>query len=159
MRSENREKTIQGISDLYGKGYAQAYESAVNIWGDERTRDMQGAGRFMELGNAVTAANTTDISTLMATGATDRGVQQAMKDFDYKQFIEDRDWDFRNLGGLIAALEGTKGSYSTTTSTKSEESGGGIAQAIGLAATLVGAFYNPVGTAAKVATSGGGKGG
>lgn len=143
MRSENREKTIQGVSDLYGKGYAAAYESGVNIWGDERTRDMAGAGRFMEIGNAITNANRSDISSLMATGATDRGIQQAMKDFDYKQFIESRDWDFRALGGLIGALEGTKGSYSTTQTTESKESGGELAQAMGLAAVLVGAFFPP----------------
>ena len=60
---------------------------------------------------------------------------------DYQQFIENRDWDFRNLGGLIAALEGTRGSYSTTQTTTSKESGGEFAQALGIAATLVGAFY------------------
>ena len=77
----------------------------------------------------------------MTTGATDRGLQQAMRDFDYQQFIENRDWDFRNLGGLIAALEGTKGSYETTQSTTEKSSGGELAQAIGIAATLIGTFY------------------
>lgn len=156
MQSESREKTLQSVSDLYGKGYAAAYESGVNIWGDERARDMQGAGRFMEIGNAVTNANSTDISTLMATGATDRGVQQSMRDFDYQQFIESRDWDFRNLGGVIAALEGTKGSYETTQTTTSEKSGGEFAQMIGLAATILGTFYGgPAGGAGanKVAES------
>jgi hypothetical protein len=154
MRSENREKTIQGVSDLYGRGYAQAYESAVGIWGDERARDMQAAGRFQDLGTSISNANRTDISTLMATGATDRSIQQAMRDFDYQQFIEDRDWDFRNLGGLIAALEGTKGSYATTSETTTKESGGEFAQALGIAATLVGAFYNPVGTVAAATATG-----
>lgn len=148
MRSENREKTLQGVKDLYGEGYAKAYESAVNIWGDERARDMQGAGRFMQIGDAITNARKTDIHTLMTTGATDRGIQQAMRDFDYSQFIENRDWDFRNLGGLIAALEGTRGSYSTKHTSTEETSGGEVAQALGIAATLVGAFFNPAGAAA-----------
>ena len=140
-RSENRERTIQGVGDLYKTGLADAYTHGVSIWGDERARDMQASGRFMELGTAVTNANTTDISNLMTTGATDRTIQQAMKDFDYKQFIENRDWDFRNLGGLVAALEGTKGSYGTSSTTTSTSSGGEVGQALGLAATLVGAFY------------------
>lgn len=152
MQSENREKTLQGVSDLYGQGYARAYESAVGIWGDERARDLQGAGRLIEVGDAVGNANRQDISTLMTTGATDRGIQQAMADFDYQQFIENRDWDFRNLGGLIAALEGTKGSYGTTTTTETKESGGELGQALGVAAMLTGIFYNPVGTAVDVAT-------
>lgn len=154
MRSETTEKTLQGIKDLYGEGYAKAYESAVNVWGAERARDLQASGRIMELGNAVQRANQTDISTLMATGATDRGIQQAMQDFDYQQFVENRDWDFRSLGAIIAALEGTKGSYSTEQKTTTKESGGGVAQAIGLAATLIGAFYNPAG--AVVGQGGGG---
>ena len=141
MQSENYEKTIQGVKDLYGEGYAKAYESGVNIWGQERTRDLMAAGRIQDIGTAFQNAAQTDISTLMATGATDRGIQQAMLDFDYQQFIEERDWGFRSLGALISALEGTKGSYTTSQTTESEQSGGGVAQAIGVAATLIGAFY------------------
>lgn len=151
MRSENREKTIQGVSDLYGEGYAKAYDSAVGIWGDERTRDLMAAGRIQDLGTSVSNANRTDISTLMTTGATDRTVQQAMRDFDYQQFTEERDWDFRALGGLLSALQGTKGSYSTTQTSETKQEGGEFAQAIGLVATLMGAFYNPAGAAAGAA--------
>ena len=141
MRSESREKTLQSVKDLYGEGYARAYESGVNIWGDERARDMQASGRFQDLGTSVAAANATDISTLMTTGATDRGIQQSMADFDYQQFIEERDWDFRSLGALIASLEGTKGSYQTSQTSTEKTSGGELGQALGLAATLIGTFY------------------
>jgi hypothetical protein len=148
MRSGNQESTLESISDLYKTGLADAYNSAVGIWGDERARDMQGAGRFIEVGDAIGNANRQDISTLMATGATDRSIRQAMADFDFQQFIEERDWDFRNLGGLIAALEGTKGSYGTTTTTKEKTSGGGIAQALGVASALLGVFFPPAAPAA-----------
>jgi hypothetical protein len=141
MRSEAQQSTLQGISDLYGKGYAQAYESAVGIWGDERTRDMQASGRLVDIGTAMQNAAQTDISTLMTTGATDRDIQQRMLDFDYGQWVEARDWDFRALGAIIASLEGTKGSYTTTQTTKSKESGGELGQALGIAATLVGAYF------------------
>ncbi len=155
MQAEAQERTTQELSDLYGEGYARAYDSAVNIWGSERARDLQTAGRLQDLGTALTQANVTDISTLMTTGATDRSIQQALRDFDYQQFIEERDWDFRNLGGLIAALEGTKGSYETKQTTKSKQSGGELAQAIGVAATLVGAFFGgPAGAAAGSAVGG-----
>lgn len=158
LESEAREKTLQSVSDLYGEGYARAYSSAVSIWGDERARDMQASGRLVDIGTAFQNAAQQDISTLMATGATDRGIQQASLDFDYQQFIENRDWDFRSLGAVIAALEGTKGSTPTTQTTESKESGGEIAQAMGLAATLIGAFYNPVGTGIEVAQGGYGSG-
>lgn len=150
MRSQNTENTLQSVKDLYGEGYAKAYDSAVNIWGDERARDLLAAGRIQDIGTAFQNAAQTDISTLMATGATDRGIQQAILDFDYQQFIEERDWGFRGLGALISALEGTKGSYTTTQTTESEKSGGGLAQAIGIGAALVGAFFTGGATLAAI---------
>lgn len=140
-RSEAFEKGTQAISDLYGTGYAAAYESAVDLWGEERARDMLASGKMMTLGDAVGQANRSDIETLMNTGAIDRTIQQAMLDFDYQQFIEERDWDFRSLGALIAGLEGVKGSTTTTQTSEQTQSGGEFAQALGIAATLIGTFY------------------
>ena len=91
----------------------------------------------------------------MTTGATDRSIRQAMADFDYQQFTEGRDWDLRNLGGLLAALQGTQGSYSTTQTQTTEQKGSALGQALGIATTLIGAFYNPVGTAAGMAAGAG----
>jgi hypothetical protein len=156
MRQGAQEKTLQGIKDLYGEGYARAYDSAVGIWGDEKAREYQASGRIQELGTALQTSAQQDISTLMATGATDRSIQQAILDFDYTQFIENRDWGFRQLGGLISALEGTKGSYTTTQTSTTESKGGGFAQALGLGAALLGAFYNPAGLAAGMAGGTGG---
>jgi hypothetical protein len=144
-QSQNREKTIQGISDLYGQGYAAAYQSAVGIWGDERARDMQAADRFAQYGDAAVNMNEIDISTLMTTGAMDRGIQQAAMDFDYQQFIEERDWDFRALSGMLAALQGTKGSYSTTQTTKEETSTDDTMEWVGAIAQVVAAIYSDEG--------------
>jgi len=141
-KSEVTEKTIQGISDMYGQGYARAYESAVSIWGDERTRDMQAAGRFQELGQARVNAAETDISTLMTTGATDRSIQQSLMDFDYQQFTEERDWDFRGLSALLASIQGTKGSYSTTQTTTEATKTDNTAEIVGAIAQIVAAIYS-----------------
>jgi hypothetical protein len=141
-KSQVTEKTIQGISDMYGAGYAAAYESAVGIWGDERTRDMQAAGRFVELGQARITAADTDISTLMTTGATDRSIKQSLMDFDYQQFTEERDWDFRALSGLLAAIQGTKGSYSTEQTTTETTKKDNTAEIVGAIAQIVAAIYS-----------------
>jgi len=161
-QSEARKNTLQGVEDLYGKGYAAAYEFGAQMFGDERARDLMAAGRFQQLGTAAQSSAVTDISTLMTTGATDRNIQQALADFDYMQFIEGRDWDWKQLMGVVSALEGTQGSYSTTqTSTTTEqESGGGAAAAIGAIAQVVGAMYTggaslALGGAAGAATGGG----
>ena len=151
MRSEQLERTTQGISDLYARGMSDAYDRAVSIWGQERARDMMAGGQIMNLGQAVQQATSTDINTLMNTGMVDRSIQQAMADFDYQQFVEDRDWDMRNLGGLLSALQGTQGSYTTSTTQETRESGNALGQALGLAATIFGAVYNPAGAAAGMA--------
>lgn len=141
MRSENREKTLQGISDLYGEGYARAYEWSAQQFGQDRAREMEAAGRFMQVGGAKVDAAQTDISTLMTTGATDRSVQQALMDFDWQQFVEERDWGFRQLMGVVSALEGTKGSYTTTQTTKEEVKKDNTAEVVGAIAQIVAAAY------------------
>ena len=139
-RSESREKTLQGIEDLYGKGYKDAWDFGTRMWGEERTRDLEAAGRFQMLGGAVQDAAQTDISTLMTTGATDRGIQQALMDFDYQQWTEERDWGFRQLAGIIAALEGTKGSYQTTQRTTTKVKKDATGDIIGAVGQVAGAL-------------------
>lgn len=140
--SEEREKTLQSISDLYGKGYADAYNSAVGIWGDERARDLEAAGRFQSLGGMAMAANETDISTLMTTGAVDRNIQQLMADFDYSEFVDEQNWDFRQMSGLIAALQGTMGSYGTQTTTEEVTETNQIVEVLGMIATVTAAYFS-----------------
>lgn len=140
-QSENRRATLEGIGDLYGEGYARAYESGMALFGEERARDMEAAGRFQQLGMAAQDAAVTDISTLMTTGATDRSVQQAMLDFDWQQYVEERDWGFRQLMGVVAALEGTKGSYTTVQTSKTEVKKDNTAEVVGAIAQIVAAAY------------------
>ncbi len=148
---DSYEAENEAVSDLYAQGLAAAYDRAVEIWGADRARDMQAAGRFMELGTAAQNAANTDIATLMTTGATDRHIRQMLADFDYQQFIENRDWDFRGLGAITGAIEAIRLAMPSEQTSETTTSGGELAQAIGLTATLIGAFYNPVGTGLRLA--------
>lgn len=150
-RSDVQEKTLQGLSDLYGEGYARAYEWGADMFGEERARDMEAADRFRQLGGTAVDMAQTDISTLMTTGAIDRSIQQHVLDFDWQQFVEERDWDWKQLMGVVSALEGTKGSYSTSQTQTTEQSGGGAAAAIGAIAQVVAAIYTGGASAAVTA--------
>ncbi len=141
MEAEAARGIREGVGDIYAEGMQRAYESAANLFGRERAMEMQASGRIQSLGDAYRSAATQDISNLMITGATDRNIQQAMMDFDYSQFVEGRDWNIRNLGALISGLQGVQGSTTTTQTSETEEKGGELAQALGLGATLLGAFY------------------
>lgn len=154
LRGENYEKTNQAISDLYSGGYGDAWNNAVSIWGADRAAAMAAGGQLVGVGQAVQNAQTMDVSTLMATGATDRNIKQALRDFDYQQFIENRDWDLRNLQGLLTALQGVQGSVSTTQTTEQDSDPFGVM--LGIAATVMGGMMNPAGAAASVASGVGG---
>jgi hypothetical protein len=140
-QADIQEKTMQELGDMYGEGYARAYEWGAQMFGQERARDMEAAGRFAQLGGLKIDAAQTDISTLMTTGATDRSIQQAMRDFDWQQFVEERDWGFRQLMGVVSALEGSKGSYSTTQTTKEVVKKDNTAEVVGAIAQIVSAAY------------------
>lgn len=156
LETQAAQDTEQSIGDLYKTGLSDAFDRATSLWGADRAREMQAAGQFMNLGQAVNTANKSDIFSLMTTGATDRSIQQAMKDFDYTQFREERDWDMRNLTGLLSAIQGTQGSYSTTQTQTKETKGSPMGQVLGIAATLAGAFFPPAGMAMSAAGAVGG---
>jgi hypothetical protein len=140
-RSQAQEKTLQSLSDLYGQGYAAAYQSAVDIWGGERARDLEAAGRFRMMGEGAHQMGVQDVSTLMTTGAMSRDVQQAILDFDYQQWTEQRDWDLRGLSALLASIQGTKGSYNTTTTSTTKVSEDNTAEYVGAAVQLIGMAF------------------
>jgi hypothetical protein len=155
MRSENYEKHNQAVSDLYARGMGDAWDRAVSLWGADRASSMAAGGQLIGLGEATQRADALDVNTLMATGATDRTLRQAMNDFDYQQFIENRDWDIRNLGGMLTALQGIHGSYTTTQTNTEEQKGDPLGTALGMAATIFGAIYGgPAGAAAGAALAG-----
>jgi hypothetical protein len=92
----------------------------------------------------------------MRTGAVDRSIQQAMKDFDYQQFMEERNWDVTNLSGLLAAIQGTHGSYTTTQTTKEQQSGNTFSQVMGLVSMAAGFMMGNPGAVAGGASMAGG---
>jgi hypothetical protein len=138
MEEEAKKTLTEGLGDLYGRGYAQAFESGADRWAADRDAAM-GAGRdYVQLALREQGLINQDIQNLMATGGVQRGVEQAMSDFDYQQFVEGRDWDLRNIDTMLTALNGISNSYTVTN--ESKQSGGELGQILGLAATAYGAY-------------------
>ncbi len=141
---EQAELTQQGISDLYGQGYAQAFDRGSALWQQDQQNKMQQSRQFMELAGMGSDLVNADMERLMETGELDRYVDQSMKDFDYQQFIEERDWSGRQAAYLTDVLRGLKGSYTETQKgkTESKESGNVAGQILGAAATIAGAYFS-----------------
>ena len=110
------ERRYNALSDLYGTAYKNAFDSATNLATKDYSR-MGDAGKALTTEAAAgSALNGQDINRLSSTGAVEQATGQAGKDFDYKQYLDKRDWSKRGLDAYGTALRGNPGSTTTTTS-------------------------------------------
>lgn len=119
LESEARRSGTQAISDLYQKGYAQAFTNAQDQINTDRQRAAAASEQFRALGAQGQTQLMQRLQSLMSTGGMNRAVNQANADFDYQQFIENRDWDVTNLGPLLASLNVPAGGSTTSSAEKS----------------------------------------
>lgn len=116
--AESRRGGMEAVSDLYGRGYQQAFESAREQFNVDRDAFARGAEQFRATGAQAQQQLHSDIGTLLTTGGLSRQLEQAGLDFDYQQFIEARDWDITNLGPLLETLSTVPYSKTTTQTAK-----------------------------------------
>ena len=157
LETETGRATTQELGDLYGEGYARAYESAATRFDKDRVAAYGAAESFRAIGSQAQTQLTQQAQSLLVTGGLKRSLEQANLDFDYFQFIEARDWDITNLQPLLAALSTVPHGETMTTKT----SGGEFQAVLGAAATVAGAYFTggmslAVQGAAKAAGGGGG---
>lgn len=127
----------QAIADTTGKTYSDAFLQGQQAFFQDQNRKIASAQALEQVGGQIDQLNRGQVQDLMATGGTDRLLQQANLDFDYGQFIENRDWDVTNLQPLLASLQ-----VPHTTTTESKQSGGAFGQILGAAATVAGAYFS-----------------
>lgn len=104
---------LQGVSDITGAGRAAAFDKATDLYGQEQDRYMKQAGAYQDLAATGINARASDIKNLMATGMTERTRDQAERDFEYLQHLEERDWDIQNLDTLVKTLASVPHEYET----------------------------------------------
>lgn len=133
-----KQKHLETVGDITTSGYKDAFDKASQLWQADNTRKLQVSDALRQVGGDVSRLNSQQISDLVATGQTDRLLKQAEMDFDYGQFIENRDWDVTNLQPLISTLASVP--HSSTQTTK--QSGGALGTILGAAATVAGAYFS-----------------
>lgn len=137
LESEASGKSIEAISDLYARGYQQAYESAANRFDQDRVSARAASDQFLETGAQGQQMLSNEMNNLLVTGGLERSLKQANLDFDFQQFMEARDWDITNLQPLLATLSTVPHGETVTTKTK----GGEFGAILGAAATVAGAYF------------------
>lgn len=134
LEAETQRGGTEAIGDLYGRGYAQAFESGRDQINRDRSAAARASDQFRSLGAQGQQQLTTDIQNLLTTGGLERNLRQAGLDFDYQQFVEARDWDITNLQPLLATLSTVPYSETNTQTTKSKKSALSVIAGIGMTA-------------------------
>lgn len=121
--------------DSLAKISYDAYQAASNNFFQDADRHSRAAAAWRESAGDTANMSRQQIQDLMATGGLERTLNQANLDFDYQQFVEERDWDITNLQPLLAAIGVNNGAPGKPDNSDS------IASALGAAATVAGAYF------------------
>lgn len=140
QESEAQENYLQSVSDLYAKGYAEAWDKGTALWEGDRDAKIQGdlarAQQLQSMAALAQQVSEADIENLLRTGAIDQDIAQKLLDFKYGQFIEERDWEVQNLQPWLDTLSSIRiPSSSTETS-----SGGGTNPLLGGVGAVLGSI-------------------
>lgn len=102
QRSRLDQNRMTALGDAEAAGQAGAFDRSLAAYGQNQE---QQRGAFQTAQGA-----------LANSGLAQRGVNQAGLDFNYGQFLEQRDWDVNNMGPLLNAISTARGGSSTTSS-------------------------------------------
>lgn len=146
LESDLNKNYLETTGDVAAAGYASAFDRAQDQFNQEQQRKIGEAAAFGSLGSGAAGVAGSQIGALSQTGRAGREVEQMGKDFDYMQFIEQRDWDVNNLEPLLRSIQGAKHGQTTTNTEKT--SGGGLGSLVGMAAMVGGGILGgPAGAA------------
>ena len=111
--------TAQQLADLQTQGLDRAYQSAVGQYNTGISNTLAASGQLAGLGRDQFGQETDLIKNLGTSGDIQRQRDQALKDVDYANFIEKRDYDAKQLALQKALSSGLEYDTSTTSSSDS----------------------------------------
>lgn len=140
------------------EGYGKLFGAALDAWRSDNERLARVADAWRQTGGDISRMNREQIQDLMVTGGVGRLVEQAGLDFDYQQFVENRDWSVSNLDPLLRTLSTvphgvvttTEGEVHQTSTTK--QSGNALGQVLGAVTTVAAAYFTGGGSLALKGT-------
>lgn len=133
--ADTYEKFNQGVGDLYATGYAGAFDRGASLFAGDRDAAGRTGAQLADLTALTNKLNADEFEQLLLTGGLEQELAQRQLDVNYSDFLEERDWDIRNLNVLLSAIGGTP--YNKTTESVAP-SGNRAAQAVGAGATIYG---------------------
>ena len=150
MNSEQNDNTARLMSEVTGKGYQDAYNSAADMFTSDQNRyeqsrqfgadlGLQGNRQAMDATNQLTDIAQTQLNSQrdiygdqLAAGDMERGITSEGLAADYGQFVEERDYPYKQiqwgmglLNGMPLETQNTNYSQDSTLSQYLQNSAGG----------------------------------
>lgn len=142
LNAENERNRNLALKDLYAQGQQAAYQNAQQMFSADQSR-MLGAGGLMgNLAGQQQQYGFGDAAALANIGQAQRGLEQSSLDTAYQDYLEQREYPYRQVNFALGALKGTPyetQQYQQGTSVTPQLSTSPFGQAAGALTGLVGA--------------------
>jgi len=106
LEAEMDRNRALGLSDLQLKGQAQAYDNAQRMFTADQSRMLQGAGLAPQIGASAQQLGLADAAAIENIGAKERGLEQQSLDTAYQDYLEQREYPFRQTNFAVGVLKG-----------------------------------------------------
>lgn len=94
----------QQMGDVIGTGYAQAFDRATQLMGDEQARQLAGASALSQAANQLRQVGYADADVLRTLGAEERGLQQSQLESDYNEYLRSQAFPYQALQARLSPL-------------------------------------------------------
>jgi hypothetical protein len=94
----------QQMGDVIGTGYAQAFDRATQLMGDEQSRQLAGASALSQAANQLRQVGFADADVLRTLGAEERGLQQSGLEADYGEYLRSQAFPYQALQARLSPL-------------------------------------------------------
>lgn len=142
---------LQALGDTQSKLAQEGYNTAYSQFAQDQARRGQSAAQLASLSGQQQQLGLADAEALRTAGLNQRSFDQQQRDWEYQQYLEQRDWGLKQAAAYQQYIAGTPWS-SSSQSQSSGGSGGGVGSLVstglGLAGMAAGAYFGgPAGAA------------
>jgi hypothetical protein len=142
LNAENERNRNLVLSDMQLKAQQQGYENAQSMFMSDQARALQGAGLQGQLAQSQQALAAGDSALMQNIGAQQQALGQQSLDTAYADYVEQREYPYRQTNFALGALKGTPyetRNFTQTTGVTPQLTTSPFGQAAGGLAGLVGA--------------------
>jgi len=143
LNAENERNRMMQMSDLYAQGQSAAYENAQRAFMQDQARSLKAADLGTSMAGALQGMGYTDAAAMEAIGQKERELDQASLDTAYQDYLEQREFPYRQINFALGALKGTPyetRTFQEGTSVTPQLGTSPFGQGAGALASLVGAL-------------------